>query len=240
MALLTERSIFRGGFGPKQLKVPLLLPANWLWPLFLPGDWFRGEGLLGFVVLPLVAVWLSATALLWVILAVLLKSSLQRPPHGSFAHADAYASYWWPVSLDAGFWRIHLYTRAGSFTGSVCLTLFHLPRSSIAALKLPLNGWFGLCLLSLPLLNVQFRKAWMPFFCRRDEGSADLGSFVAVAEELTPLVHEVMLPLFLETCSMILAKSVSELIMAFFGISAGRRAVMGSQCRPRESSRGDF
>ena len=35
------------------------------------------------------------------------------------------------------------------------------------------------------------------------------------------------LPL-LETCFMILSKSVLELIMAFFGISAGRRAVMGS------------
>ena len=68
----------------------------------------------------------------------------------------------------------------------------------------------------------------MPFFSRRDEGSADFGSFVAVAEELTPLLHEVMLPLFLETCSMILSKSVYELIMALFGISAGRRAFMGS------------
>ena len=68
----------------------------------------------------------------------------------------------------------------------------------------------------------------MPFFSTRDEGSADLGSFVAVAEELTPLLHEVVLPLFLETCSIILSKSVLELIMAFFGTSAGRRAVMGS------------
>ena len=68
----------------------------------------------------------------------------------------------------------------------------------------------------------------MPFFFKRDEGSADVGSFIAFAEELTPLLHEVVLPLFLETCPVILSKSVLELIMAFFGISAGRRAVMGS------------
>ena len=35
-----------------------------------------------------------------------------------------------------GFWRIHLYTRTGSVTGSFGLTLFHLLRSSIAAPKL--------------------------------------------------------------------------------------------------------
>ena len=43
-------------------------------------------------------------------------------------------------------------------------------------------------------IDEQFRKAWMPFFCRRDRGNADLDAFRAVAEELTPLLGEVRLP----------------------------------------------
>ena len=43
-------------------------------------------------------------------------------------------------------------------------------------------------------IDQQFRKAWMPFFCRGEKGNADLDSFRAVAEELTPLPGEVQLP----------------------------------------------
>ena len=34
-------------------------------------------------------------------------------------------------------------------------------------------------------IDVQFRRAWMPFFCRGDRGNVDLDAFRAVAEELT-------------------------------------------------------
>ena len=44
------------------------------------------------------------------------------------------------------------------------------------------------------VIDAEFRKAWMPFFCRRERGHADLDSFRAVAEELTPLLEEVRLP----------------------------------------------
>ena len=43
-------------------------------------------------------------------------------------------------------------------------------------------------------IDEQFRKAWMPFFCRGEKGHADFDSFRAVAEELTPLLGEVQLP----------------------------------------------
>ena len=43
-------------------------------------------------------------------------------------------------------------------------------------------------------IDEQFRKAWMPFFCRGDRGNADLDAFRAVSEELTPLLDEVQLP----------------------------------------------
>ena len=43
-------------------------------------------------------------------------------------------------------------------------------------------------------IDEQFRRAWMPFFCRRDRGNADFCAFRAVAEELTPLLDEVQLP----------------------------------------------
>ena len=43
-------------------------------------------------------------------------------------------------------------------------------------------------------IDAEFRKAWMPFFCRKDRGHADLGSFRADAEGLTPLLDEVQLP----------------------------------------------
>ena len=43
-------------------------------------------------------------------------------------------------------------------------------------------------------IDAQFRRAWMPFFCRGDRGSADLDAFRGVAEELTPLLDEVRLP----------------------------------------------
>ena len=43
-------------------------------------------------------------------------------------------------------------------------------------------------------IDEQFRRAWMPFFCRGDRGNADLDAFRAVAEELTPLLDEVQLP----------------------------------------------
>ena len=43
-------------------------------------------------------------------------------------------------------------------------------------------------------IDAEFRKAWMPFFCRGERGHADLDSFRAVAEELTPLLEEVRLP----------------------------------------------
>ena len=43
-------------------------------------------------------------------------------------------------------------------------------------------------------IDEHFRKASMPFFCRRAKGSADLDAFEAVAEDLTPLLDEVSLP----------------------------------------------
>ena len=43
-------------------------------------------------------------------------------------------------------------------------------------------------------IDAQFRRAWMPFFCRGDRGNADLDAFRAVAEDLTPLIDEVRLP----------------------------------------------
>ena len=49
-------------------------------------------------------------------------------------------------------------------------------------------------LVELHAIDNQFRKAWMPFLCRGDKGSADLDSFRAVAEELTPLLDEIQLP----------------------------------------------
>ena len=53
----------------------------------------------------------------------------------------------------------------------------------------------GSCVLvELSAIYEQFRKARLPFFCRRDRGSADLDSFSAAAEELTPLLDEVKLP----------------------------------------------
>ena len=43
-------------------------------------------------------------------------------------------------------------------------------------------------------IDEQFRRAWMPFFCRGDRGHADLDAFRAVAEGLTPLLDEVQFP----------------------------------------------
>ena len=43
-------------------------------------------------------------------------------------------------------------------------------------------------------IDEQFGKAWLPFFCRGDTGRADLDSFKAVAEGLTPHLDEVGLP----------------------------------------------
>ncbi len=43
------------------------------------------------------------------------------------------------------------------------------------------------------VFDEQFRKAWMPFFCRGNEGNADLDAFRGFAEELTPLLGEVQL-----------------------------------------------
>ena len=37
-------------------------------------------------------------------------------------------------------------------------------------------------------------RAWMPFFCRGDKGSADLDACRAVAEGITPLLDEVRFP----------------------------------------------
>ena len=37
-------------------------------------------------------------------------------------------------------------------------------------------------------INEDCRMAWIPFFCRGHKGSAHLGSFMAVAEALTPLL----------------------------------------------------
>ena len=37
-------------------------------------------------------------------------------------------------------------------------------------------------------IDEQFRRAWMPFFCRGDRGTADLDAFRAVAEDLVPLL----------------------------------------------------
>ena len=45
-------------------------------------------------------------------------------------------------------------------------------------------------------IDEQFRRSWMPFFCRGDWGTADLGAFRAVAESITPLLEEVQLPPF--------------------------------------------
>ena len=42
-------------------------------------------------------------------------------------------------------------------------------------------------------IDGQFAKAWMPFSCSGARGGADLDSFRAVAEELTPLLDEVQL-----------------------------------------------
>ena len=74
MRLLTETSTLLGGFGLKQLKLRSLLPKSWLVTRFLPRDWFQGGDLLGFGVLPQVAVRSGATVLMFVILVVLLKS----------------------------------------------------------------------------------------------------------------------------------------------------------------------
>ena len=43
-------------------------------------------------------------------------------------------------------------------------------------------------------IDEQFRRAWLPFFCRGDRGAADLDAFRAVAEDLVPLLPEVRLP----------------------------------------------
>ena len=43
-------------------------------------------------------------------------------------------------------------------------------------------------------IDAEFRRAWMPFFCREERGRADEDSFREVAEELTPLLDEVRLP----------------------------------------------
>ena len=43
-------------------------------------------------------------------------------------------------------------------------------------------------------IDEQFRRAWMPFFCRGVRGNADLDAFRAVAEDLTPLLDEVSAP----------------------------------------------
>ena len=43
-------------------------------------------------------------------------------------------------------------------------------------------------------IDEQFRKAWMPFFCRGDEENADLDAFRAVAEGLTRPLDEVQIP----------------------------------------------
>ena len=61
-------------------------------------------------------------------------------------------------------------------------------------------------------IDEQFRKPWMPFFCRGARGSADLDAFRAVAEDLTPLFDEVNLPPCLGTCSMILSRGRSLLL----------------------------
>ena len=43
-------------------------------------------------------------------------------------------------------------------------------------------------------IDEQFRRAWMPFFCRGDKGNVDLDAFRKVAEGLTPLLPEVRFP----------------------------------------------
>ena len=43
-------------------------------------------------------------------------------------------------------------------------------------------------------IDEQFRRAWLPFFCRGGRGAADLDAFRAVAEDLIPLLPEVRLP----------------------------------------------
>ena len=43
-------------------------------------------------------------------------------------------------------------------------------------------------------IDQHFQKAWMLLFCRGDRGRADLGAFMAVADDLIPWLDEVQLP----------------------------------------------
>ena len=87
-----------------------------------------------------------------------------------------------------GFGKIHLFTRISGLG----LIWFHLP------LFFSVNRIFHLVVLGfyliLPGLMREFRKAWLPYFCRSGQREASLEEFDEEVEEWLPLLPEVSLP----------------------------------------------